>query len=200
MTLLTICQAIAKNTGAAVPTAVAASTTREHVEMVQCVNEAAQDAARRVDWGKLSASITLIGTGAATMYAMPSGFARLVKGVAILNASNAVVRPVTRAEWDFLTPSQGVPRYYLMEGAQIRFWPYLANAATATAYYQSENWCSNGASSFTADDDTSTIPEQVVTKGAISRWRRLKGLDFTDHEAEYEAALNDYASFDDGGA
>ena len=50
-----------------------------------------------------------------------------------------------------------------------------------------------------ADTDTALIDEELLLKCLIVRWRRQKGMDYADHEAEYEAALKSYAGFDDGG-
>lgn len=198
MTLLTIAQQVAKDVGIAVPDTVAARTEKELVQLVSYSNAAADEIARRVDWGQLTASTTLTGTGAAIAHSLPSGFSRLVHGVAVLSGTD-VVRPVTRAEWGALTAAEGTPRYFLLEGTTMRLWPYLASAATVTVNYQTKNWCSNGSNLWTADSETAVFPEDILTKGTIVRWRRQKRMEYVDHEAEYEAALADFAGFDNGG-
>jgi len=67
-----------------------------------------------------------------------------------------------------------------------------------TVYYQSDAWCSNGTSTFITDTDSAVVPEDLVTKAAIVRWRRQKGMAYEDYEAEYTAALADYADFNNG--
>ena len=195
MSLLTICQGLAKNVGMAVPTAIITSSAREWVEAAQMANETGEELARRVDWGVLDASTTLTGDGTNKTFALPTGFSRLGVGVCV-TASGGIVRPLTRAEWNTLTAAQGAPRYFFLEGSNITLWPYLANAATATVKYQSKNWCSAGAT-FVADTDTSLIDETLFLKALIVRWRRQKGMDYADQEAEFEAALQNFASFDD---
>ena len=195
MSLLTICQGLAKNVGMAVPTAIITSSSREWVEAAQMANETGEELARRVDWGVLDASTTLTGDGTNKTFALPSGFSRLGAGVCV-TASGGIVRPLTRAEWNTLTAAQGTPRYFFLEGSNITLWPYLANSATATVKYQSKNWCSAGAT-FVADTDTSLIDETLFLKALIVRWRRQKGMDYADQEAEFEAALQNFASFDD---
>ena len=195
MTLLSVCQSLAKNVGMAVPTAVASNTAREWVEAVDFANKTGEELARRVDWGQLTETATLTGDGTNKVYDLGASFSRLTQGVAI-NGAGGAIRPLTRAEWNTLTPVQGVPRYFLLEGNEVTLWPYLANAVTATATYQTKAWTSAG-TTFMADTDTSLIDEEILTKGLIVRWRRQKGMDYADFEAEYEAALQDFANYDD---
>lgn len=197
MTLLTVCEALAKNVGLPVPAQVAAATDRTSVEMLQFANDTATEIARRVDWGRLTASATITGTGAAVAHSLPSGFSRIAAGASVFTSGGAVIRSLTRAEWDTLTAVQGTPRYFYVTATTIQFWPYLANAATARLVYQTGNWCSNGTSAFSADSNTALFSEVVLEKGLIARWRRQKGMDFADFEAEYEAELKNQAAFDD---
>ena len=196
MTLLTIGAALAKNVGMSLPDIMISSPERKWLEAVQFANETGEELARRVDWGQLQGTATLTGTGAAVAHALPADFARLNQGVAVLNASGGIVRPLTRQEWSNLTPVEGTPRYFLLEQNTIQFWPFLANTITATAQYQSKDWCSAGAE-FVADTDTVLIDEALFTKGVIVRWRRQKQMDVADYEAEYEAAMSDFARFND---
>lgn len=193
MTLLTIAEGLAKNVGVSVPTVVIGNSSREAAEMLQFANETGEELARRVDWGQLTASATLTGTGASVAHALPADFSRLTQGVCVA-AGTAIVRALSRGEWNTLTHVQGTPRYFLLQGTTITLFPYLANAATATARYQSLNWCSAG-QSFTTDGDTSLIDEGLFLKALIVRWRRQKGMPYQDEEAEYEAALADFAAF-----
>lgn len=193
MTLLTIGAQLAKNVGLAVPAVMVTSSDRTWLEATQFANETGEELARRVDWGRLQVTATLTGTGAAASITLPSDFSRLNQGVAIASGTS-IVRPLTRAEWADLTFVQGAPRYFLLKQKTIEFWPYLANAATVSIQYQSLNWCSAG-TTFMADTDTVFLDENLFAKGLIARWRRQKGMDYADYEAEYEGALADFARF-----
>ena len=171
---------------------------REWQEALQFANETGEELARRVDWGALQASTTLTGDGTNKVHALPAGFSRLSRGVSV-KTSSGILRPLSRAEWGTLTAVQGTPRYFLLEGAEVTLWPYLANAATATASYQTGYWTSAGSDAFTVDTQTSLIDEDLFLKGLIVRWRRQKGMPYQDEEAEFEAALQDFAGFDDRG-
>lgn len=196
MTVLSICQALAKDVGRAVPDVVVTNGHRDWVEAVNMSNATGEELARRVDWGQLTETTTLTGDGTNKEFTLPEGFSRIVRGEGVRGA-NGAVRPLTRAEWASLTPSEGVPRYFLLENNKITLWPYLADGETATVYYQSENWCSNGGKAWTADTETPLIDIDLMTKGLIVRWRRQKGMQYADQEAEYEAAIADMANFND---
>lgn len=193
MSLISLAQGLAKNIGLAVPNTVTANGAREWVEFVHMANQEGEELARRVDWGQLTAVTTLTGTGANQEYTLPARFSRVVKGIGL----SGNPRPLTRAEWASLAPVEGVPRYYLLEGNQITLWPYLASGETVDLTYQSDAFTNTGGNAWTADDETSLIDEDLFLKGLIVRWRRQKGMDYADYEAEYEATLADIAGFDD---
>lgn len=197
MSLLTICQDLALNVGLQIPTQVI-NGERDMKEARQFCDDVGEELARRVDWGDLTATTTLTGDGTNKKHSLPATFSRLVRGVCV-TVGGVPVRPLSRPEWGNLTATEGTPRYFLLEDDGITLWPYLANGETATVIYQSNAWCSNGTAAWAADDDTSLIDENLMLKGLIARWRRQKGMPYQDEEAEYEAAIEQYAAFDDRG-
>lgn len=196
MTLLTVAKALAKNVGLNPPDAVVSSSDREWVEALEFANETGDDLARRVDWPQLRATDTLTGDGTNKTFTLPSDFDHLPFAGAVVFGTT-ILRQLTATEWRTLTAVEGDPRYYLVEDNEVTLYPYLASAATATVNYQSANFCSAG-SAFSSDSDTLLVNEDLFTKGLIVRWRRQKGMDYADYEAEYEAALGDMARFSEG--
>lgn len=196
MSLLTICNRLAANVGIETTTQVMTSSDRNWLEAVAMSNAVGEEIARRVDFGALFGTATLTGTGADQTFDLGGGFSRIIQGIGV-NHGTAAVRPLTRAEWAALTPVEGVPRYFLLEGAKLRLWPFMALGDTVTARYQSKNWCSNGTAAWGADTDTSLISEDLMTKGLIAYWRRQKGMPYSDYAAEFESDLADFAKFDD---
>jgi hypothetical protein len=194
MSLLTICQSVARSIGIAAPTTVAGSTDRTNTVLLSLANETGEELARRVDWGELTAAQTLTGDGTNKIHALTGGFSRVVRGIGV-TGTGGIVRPLSRAEWASLDAVEGDPRYFLLEKANMTLWPYLANAATLTVYYQTENWCDNGTAAFASDDDAPLMDEELFAKGLEVRWRRAHGMEYSDQEAEYEAALQDLAGF-----
>jgi len=195
-TLVQLVQDLAKNVGLQVPDVVVTSSNRSMVEALSFANEVGEELSRRVDWSELYSTVTLTGDGTSAPHDLPAAFERVAQGIAVRAAGNTV-RALTRMEWGALTATEGDPRYFLLENDAISFWPYLASGATATVGYISSAWCTGG-SAFAADTDTVVFPDDLFSLGLIVRWRRQKGMDYADYEAEYEAALADFARFDDG--
>jgi hypothetical protein len=196
MTLLTIAQDVARNTALDVPATASGSTDRAMANIVQFINDTGLELARRVNWGALRATTTITGTGVNANFALPAYYLKLIEGGAVFAGSVAVRGGLSPDEWAALTPIEGTPRFYRLRGSSISFYPFLANAATATVNYQSTAWASNGTDRLQLDAETSLIPEDLLVKGAIWRQRRHVGQDFADQIAEYEAALADYAAYD----
>ena len=197
MNLLEIIQAVCLNVGLAVPDQAVANTDREYVELVQFATEAAAEIARRVDWSALRSTATIVGTGSNDAFALPTGFARLTLGNAVTNGGNPIRGGLTQDEWLSLTPISGTPRYFLLNGtASISFYPYPVLSSPTLISYQSKNWCSNGTAAWNADADTPLVPDDLVMKGTIVRFKRKSGQDFSDYLAEFEAVLSDLGETD----
>lgn len=196
MSFLTICQELAKSVGLESPDLVITSPKREWAEAVVMSNAVGDEIARRVDFGVLRKSTTLVGDGVTQAYTLPNDFSRIIPGIGVQSAG-ATVRPLTNAEWASLAPVVGVPRYFLLEARNITLWPFMAGAASATVRYQSRNWCGNGSNKWASDSDVALVDEELMVKGLIVHWRRQKGMPYEDYEAEYEAALTAIARFDD---
>lgn len=196
MTLLTICNKLAENVGLQETTAVISSAKREWVEAVAMSNMVGDELARRVDFGAMRNSATLTGDGTNKTFDLGSDFSRIIPGIGVTYGSG-IIRPLTGAEWASLYPVAGSPRYFMLEGRNITLWPYLGDELTVAVRYQSRNWCANNSNTWAADSDESLIDENLMIKGLIVRWRRQKGMDYLDYEAEYEADLADIARFDD---
>lgn len=188
MTLLTIARALALNVGLPVPTQVIGAPGREWAETVQFANETGEELARRVEWGDLTKTAVLAGSGA-----LPNDFGRLVGGVCV-RANGSIVRPLTRAEWGDLPSATGTPRYFLLRDDAISVWPEGA----VTVFYQSRFWTGLG-EALTADDQSPLMDETLFAKGLIVRWRRQKSMAYADEEAEFETALAQHAQNDDRG-
>jgi hypothetical protein len=194
MSLLTIAKAIAINVSIQPPTTVLANSSPDAMKIVQFTQEAGAELARRVDWRALHKTTTLTGTGANDALPLPVDFARLSEGGSV----NGLRVGLSEDEWNSLTPEMGTPRFGFLSGNTLSFYPYLAFGATETVQWQSANWCSSNSATWADDSNTALVPEDLVTLGAIWRWRRHHGSDFQDYMAEYEAALADRAKFDGG--
>lgn len=199
MSLLSIASNVAANVGVPAPASVLTNTNDKNaVKMAVFSTETGDELARRVDWSGLRKTVTLIGTGTSAAIALPNDFLRLIPGLSVMTSTGVPIRTgLSTDEWNSLTPIQGTPRFAYLTAGSIGFYPYLAYADTATVTYQSNAWGPAGAK-WGSDGDVPLVPERLMTQGTVWRWRRQLGQDFQDYLAEYEAAIADYAKFDDG--
>jgi hypothetical protein len=197
MNILEIIQAVCKNVGITVPDNAVANTDREYVELVQFAKETGDECARRVDWSALRSTATITGTGSNDNFPLPSGFARMSIGNAVSINGAPVRGGLSQDEWFSLVPTMGTPRYFRINGASsISFYPYPTNGATLSVSYQTKNWTSNGTATWNSDSDTPLVPDDLIVKGTIGRFKRKSGQDFSDYLAEFEAVLTDLAGTD----
>lgn len=194
MSLLTIYNALALNVGMEQSDQVVLSGRRECKEAVTLADLVGEELARRVDFGALRKTSLL--PGGVDTHTLDGYFSRIIAGVGVIGGGR-ILRPLTAAEWPTLPASVGFPRYFLLSGNNIKIWPKPESTQSVSVTWQSKAWCSNGTDAWMADDDTSLIDEELFAKGLIVRWRRQKGMDYADYEAEYEAALENFATYDD---
>lgn len=197
MSLLSIAQEVAINVGIPVPST-AFGTDTDSKRLVQYTQEAANEISRRADWAALRSTTSISGTGSNDDFDLPSGFARLTTGASVTVGGVPVRGGVSQSEWVALTAISGTPRYFRLSGTKISFYPYPADGASVSISYLTENWCSSGGKVWVADTDTALVPETLIAKGAVWRWRRFLGKDFQDYLSEFESALSDLAKADGG--
>jgi len=197
-TLEHIAANVAREVSVRLPSVLVNGADETAKNLVFFISAACEEVSRRVDWAALEATTQLAGTGADITFNLPSDYGRLTEGASVFGSDNMPVRGgLSNSEWAMLNATEeGTPRYYHINGPVISFYPYLANADTVDVLYQSKNFIGQTKSVFSADDDVPSPPHEVIEKCAVYRWLRHVGQEYADYEAEYEATLRDYASFD----
>lgn len=210
MSLLTIIKEVCQNGGVDPPAAAFVSTEPAIIQMIAFSQNAAEEIIRPTykddsgkiikgaQWRVLGKSTTITGNGAAQVYTMPADFSELSDGAAVTVASLGVtVRGgLSTDEWNVITPVQGTPRFFLLYGNKMELYPYLANGVTAKVSYMSKSWCSNGTGAWAADADTAVIPELLITKNTIWRWKRQNGMAYQEYKDEFNDAFTAYKDSD----
>ena len=152
------------------------------------MNAAGKDICRRAEWSRLYRELVVPGNVSAM--ALPDEFQEMAeKGAVRLNKSGFhPVRPIIAPEqWDFLSSRPSIQPFYHLAGGEILFSPAL-DSGGAKIRYVSKHWVNNKAE-ITQNSDHLLIPERLVEKGTIWRWKRQKGLPYDDILAEFEADL-----------
>jgi hypothetical protein len=195
-TFLEIAKGMAVNIGEDTPVSVQDDTPFCRLAG-QFINETGRELIRRVDWHSLNKMFTITGNGSNQSYALAPDHDRLIRGLCVTIGGNLVRGSLSQDEWMALVPSVGDPRYFMAAANSIRFYPYPASGAVVSISYQSTQWVKdangNGKSSLMKDSDNALLPHDLLLRGAVYRWYRHAGRDFSDHLAEYEAQLVDYA-------
>jgi hypothetical protein len=201
MSFIDIMRAVSKNIGIVAPSTVTGNNDGA-VKLARFINDTGIEMARRVDWSSLRKTMNITGLGTALAYALDADFDRLPDGLSVIAGVSPIRGSVTADEWFFLEPTQGQPRYFYLNSGSLQFYPYPRTTDTVRVQYQSRNWVvkanTDEADKLEADDDDTPLPTDALAAGAIWRWRRHVGKDYSDEMAEYEAILADRAQFDGG--
>jgi hypothetical protein len=195
-TCLEIAQELAPHCAIDRPEGLSSATedTPNELLLLRCMNDAGKELQIRFDWPELRKSAVLTGTGGAAIN-LPSDYSRMVKGWGITAGGNAVRGSLSDDEFNRLVPVAGVPRYYRSSGVAVELWPYLNVGQTANLIYQTVNWLDGDRREIIKDDARPLFSDELVRKGALWRWRRANGHDYTDWLAEFEGDLKIYSSF-----
>lgn len=202
MTVLTaIRSAVLRATGTQINEAFT-SAQKVAVEMVDLVNEAAEDIARSNDWRALTKIATL--AGGSESYTLPSDYDRMsgeVDDPSLWPWGYAPFQSVT--EWqryrNGLLPISS-PGGWIIVGGEILFWPVEGGGATFP--YISNLWAvtpsSAPAAAFTTDNDRFVLDEGLLTLALVWRWRQQKRMEYAEDMQSYEIALARAAGRDRG--
>jgi hypothetical protein len=206
MTLLSVAQAVAKKVGISVPDSLASSTTREHVELLETINEMAQRIAEVHNWEVLNVQETITGDGTTESHNLPSDYDRMLVKSQLWSSSleTPLSQIFDRDEWLGLDVQSYdyVINAWIKYGGQIHIKPALASGVTAKYFYTSNLIVSPNTGSnkteFTADDDTFRLDERLLKLGTIWQWRENKGLPYAEDMATFETTKSRLINQDKG--
>ena len=84
---------------------------------------------------------------------------------------------------------------YRIMGNELHFFPIPAAGNTCAFEYVSKYWVNTSVGGFsgswTNDDDTTVLDEDIVVNGLVWRWKAAKGLDYAEDFASYERDIMD---------
>lgn len=211
MTLLTSTQDACRRLAIPVPTGVVASQNTQVQQLYSLANEEVQTCGFRFPWTRLREFVTfstlnqLEQTGA-----LPSGFDD--QSSSITNESmwdrttvRKVFGPLTQEQWEneraFPVYTPIAPAYMIQDG-KLYLTPAPAAGDTLAFEVVNNNTVrSSGGtaqSSFEADDDTSIFGDMLLTKGIVWRFKKMKGIDYSDEFQDYENIINTMFAKDGG--
>lgn len=153
------------------------------------INQAGVEACSRARWQKLLKKA--VTGGNITQFVLPNDYQQMpeVSSVFLNKPTYNAVRQVNETVlWGFLRANpSNIPYYYIADN-KIEFSPQIDGDGVVIDYY-SKNWVVGDKVEITQNSEESLIPDVVIEKGAIWRWKREKGLPYSDEMAEFEAVL-----------
>lgn len=203
MAMLDLIQQFCRRTGIPRPGSVYGSTDSQVLQAMALLEEEGNDLARRHDWQVLvceAAHTTLaaedqgyIGTIAT------NGFRHVLNGTTWDRTNNLpVVGPLTDKEWQAVKgmTSTGARYQYRLRGDKLIVTPVPTAGYSWYFEYVSKNWIlgADGVTYkqyFTLDTDTILMPEDLLLAGLRWRWKKEKGLDYSEDFQTYEAQVKD---------
>lgn len=128
-------------------------------------------------------------------YALPSDFEHIINGTFWDRGYRWQVQgPLTPQEWQVLKSGlspTGPRRRFRFFGGSVHLDPIPYDSNLLVYEYYSNSFClaADGTlkTLFTLDTDTYVLPDDLLIQGMIWRWRRAKGLDYSQ---EYESYTN----------
>lgn len=209
MTILQAMQSAAIRLVGHKPSVFFSSSDQFEAEIVDLVNEAAQDICATQDWQALTSIQTFTGDGVTNEFPIPSDYQRMLLDADMQDLDNWAwgYRHITDINTFLYREARGFepfPGGWIMYGDKFRFSPSAPAGQTATFPYISKNYALNTDGSqkaqFTRDDDSFRIDggERLLTLWLIWRWRENKKLDATGDQENFVKAISELGSKDRG--
>ena len=194
MTLLSICEDVARSSKVKVPSTIIGNSVLEAVRLLESITETVQDLLKRVDWEELHAEATITTIASTEGYNLPSDFERIVNGTAWNTTNtNEMVGVVSAQEWQDLknrtSSSSSFTDRYRIRGGQVLIFPTPA-AVESLVYEYIVNTPveSSGAVAQTgweADTDVPRIDAYLVQLGTKWRFRKVNGMPYQEDLNQY---------------
>ena len=197
MNAIEVCKQVAEQIAVDVPGVLVAATDAKAVIMRNLLEEECTDLWRRGEWSGIRGETNVTSTGAVS-YTMPADFGRMLKGGAVRETTGSPpLRPVSNAQYHGALLSAGDAKYYRLNGKIINFYPNPTGPVFNVQYVKNTwNGDATKPNILLADDYELPFPAEALIRGVIWRYRRDLGEEYSDHLAEYDAALAQYDEYD----
>lgn len=208
MTLLTMIQDCCKEVGVPAPTVAFTSQDTTIQQMIAISNSAGMHLAQLGPWQELTRETTHT-TVAAELQGLMSTIAPgfnwpLYETMWNRTSTQYLWGPLFPREWQFLKaiPVTGPFPNHRIYNRRLYFIPAPTAGETVAFEYMSNYWCESsggtGQSRWAADTDTSVLPEEILKRETIWRWKAAKGFDYAeDFRSAQEQANNNLARSQD---
>lgn len=207
MTLLSICQIVARTSKVAVPSTIIGNSNLEAVRLLEAIKETTKDLLKTIDWQELHGEATISTVASTEGYNLPSDFERIIDNTAWNVTLRHKMQGVTTAkEWQDLknrtASSSSAIDWYRIRGGQVLIYP--TPSATESLIYEYiqntpvESAAGAAKTDWTVDTDVPRIDAYLVELGTKWRFRKMNGMPYQEDLNQYnEIGLK--VKSDDGG-
>lgn len=198
MSLLTLVQGACARIGLDTPSTVIGNTDAIVKDMLYLARQSAISLSRKTAWKSLTSEKTFSTTAAAEQTgALPSDVDWIIPDTMFNRTlTRRVAGPLSAEEWQLLQASLSavVDPFFRIRGTSLLFVPAPAAGNTVAYEYVTKNFCQSSGgtaqSAFAADTDTTVLDEELHMLNLVWRFRRAKGLDYSQELADFELEMN----------
>lgn len=202
MSLLSICQQVAREGAIYVPASIVNNTDDTAIRLLALAQAEGKSLARRCSWAVLQKEHTFATVNGTASYSLPSDFRSMLDATAWNRDQYLEIRgglsPQEWQQWksDTTVSSTVRSRFRLKPDSntlKLFLDPTPTTAEDLVFEYVSDSWCQSsggtGQSAWAADTDTGVIDEWLMERGIVWRLERALGHDWIPLKADYETEV-----------
>lgn len=195
MSLLSLVQGACDRIGLPRPSVVVGSSDTQVRQLFGLAQQEGKELSRRGPWQELTKEKTFNATATEEQSgAIPADFERMIEGTFWNRTQDRrVVGPLTPQKWQMLQTGlySLVWDAFRIRGTALLMSPAPAAGDSMAFEYVSTYWCSDASgtterAAWVADDDVGLLDEELMTLGVVWRFKKAKGLDYSEEFRSYE--------------
>lgn len=206
MTVLSIIQDHAKLHALQVPVAAVSSTDTTAIQLLAILKELVNDISSESDFSAITKEATWTATATESQGLLTAlaadGYKWMIGGTFYDRTQGRPVQgPLSPQEWQAIkaVPTSAPQYSYRIREQELLIYPTPAAPLSEFAFEYASTFIVKDAggtakAQITADDDTFVIPEDIMRKGMMYRWKVIKGLPYQEDEQKYYDMLNTFIS------
>lgn len=212
MSLLSICQSVAREIGIEVPTSFVGNNNETASRLLACASRAGKEVFRRHNWVDLTKEHTFTTVISQEDYALPSDYQHLMTETLWDRSNYEEIRgPLSPIEWQeykssVLSSANSTWKRFRIRrvsgSRQFSVFPLPESADDLVFEYKSKFWCESvggdGQADWQADTDVGVVDEYLIELGTLWRMLDRLGLDYAEQKIDFYREM-DKAVANDGG-
>lgn len=195
MNILQIVQAATLSIDVDRPQVLFTSTDRTALELIDTANTAALQILDEYDWQRLIRTATITGDGVLTAFPLPDDYSRMVKDASLVGPNWRFYPAQQMQDFNHWLELMDYPvatweQRWMVFGGNLNIMPIMPlNTPLSYGYISTSIVGGPDLSTFTTDDDTFVLDDELLRLGIIWNWKKSKGYDFSAELAQYQQRM-----------